>query len=146
MGQGQSSEFWLQFRPLEWMKHHVWSTSYRPDTVPRAFIDVIFVLTFLTFSRGKYYSSHFLDRRTETRSCITWPKQHYRSAAELGCVLSCFSPVQLSSGFSRQEYWNGLPFPTLWDLPGSGIESVGLVSPALAGRFFSTAPPGKPSL
>ena len=45
--------------------------------------------------------------------------------------------------FSRQEYWSGLPFPTLGDLPDPGIEPRSLVSPALAGRFFTTVPPGK---
>ena len=48
----------------------------------------------------------------------------------------------LSMGFSRQEYWRGLPFPSPGDLPNPGIEPV---SPMLAGRFFSTEPPGKPS-
>ena len=48
----------------------------------------------------------------------------------------------LSMGFSRQEYYSGLPFPSPRDLPDPGIE---LVSPALAGRFFTTEPPGKPS-
>jgi len=43
-------------------------------------------------------------------------------------------------GFSRQEYWSGLPFPSP-DLPNPGIKHG---SPALAGRFFTTAPPGKP--
>ena len=47
----------------------------------------------------------------------------------------------LSMGFSRQEYWSGLPFPILGDLPDPGIE---FKSPALAGRFFTTEPPGKP--
>ena len=42
--------------------------------------------------------------------------------------------------FSRQEYWIGLPFPTLGDLPNQRIEPR---SPALAGRFFTTEPPGK---
>ena len=46
----------------------------------------------------------------------------------------------LSMEFSRQGYWSGLPFPTLGDLPDPGIEPV---SPALAGGFFTTAPPGK---
>ena len=48
-------------------------------------------------------------------------------------------------GFSRQEYWNRLPFSTPEDLPSSGIEpsTQSLVSPVLAGRFFTTAPPGK---
>ena len=39
---------------------------------------------------------------------------------------------------------SGLPFPTPEDLPDPGIEPVSLVSPPLAGRFFTTAPPGNP--
>ena len=50
----------------------------------------------------------------------------------------------LSTGFPRQEYWSGLPFPTSGDLPNPGIEPASLESPALAGRFFTTAPPRKP--
>ena len=48
----------------------------------------------------------------------------------------------LSLGFSRQEYWSGLPFPTPGSSPDSGIEGASLVSPAspaLAGRFYTTA-------
>ena len=41
-------------------------------------------------------------------------------------------------GFSRQEYWGGLLFPPPGVLSNPGIESVSLVSPALAGRFFTT--------
>ena len=48
----------------------------------------------------------------------------------------------LSIGFSRQEYWSGLPFPPPGGLPDPGITSI--VSPALAGRYFITAQPGKP--
>ena len=43
----------------------------------------------------------------------------------------------------RQEFWNGLPFPTPGDLPHPGIEPVSLASPVLAGEFFITGPPGK---
>ena len=50
----------------------------------------------------------------------------------------------LSMGFSRQEYCGGLPFLSPWDLPNPGIKRASLVSPALAGRFFTTVPPGKP--
>ena len=73
------------------------------------------------------------------------------------CVLSRFSCVQLfvilwtvacqaplSMGFSRQEYWNGLPFLPPGDLPNPGIEPESFESPALAGSFFTTEPPGKP--
>ena len=44
----------------------------------------------------------------------------------------------LSMGFSRQEYWSGLPCPPLGDLLNSGIKSTSLESPALEGRFFMT--------
>ena len=47
----------------------------------------------------------------------------------------------LSMGLSRQEHWSGLPFPTPGDLPNPGIKPESLVSPALAGGFFSTEPP-----
>ena len=50
----------------------------------------------------------------------------------------------LSMGFPRQEYWRGLPFPILGDLSDPGIEPVSPGSHALAGRFFTTEPPGKP--
>ena len=50
----------------------------------------------------------------------------------------------LSMGFPRQEYWSGLPCPLSGDLPNSGIEPMSLMSPATAGGFFTTEPPGKP--
>ena len=63
------------------------------------------------------------------------------------CTLNCFSLVRLlgmlwtvaplSMGFSRQEYWNGLPCPPPEDLPSPGIEPESLRSPALAGKFFT---------
>jgi len=46
-------------------------------------------------------------------------------------------------GFSRQEYWSRLPFPSRGDLPYLGMEPA---SPALAGRFFTIEPAGKPFL
>ena len=66
-------------------------------------------------------------------------------------ALSSFSRVQcfvtlwtvarqapLSMGFSRQEYWSGLPFPPPGDLPEPGIKPASPKSPALAGGFFTT--------
>ena len=47
----------------------------------------------------------------------------------------------LSMRCPRQEYWNGLPFPSPGDLANPGIKPT---SPALAGRFFTTEPSGKP--
>ena len=45
----------------------------------------------------------------------------------------------LCMGFSRQEYWSGLPCPPPGDLPYPGIKPVSLRSPALAGGFFTTS-------
>ena len=47
----------------------------------------------------------------------------------------------LSMGFSRQEYWSGLPFPSPGDLPDPGIEPR---SPAFQADALTTEPPGKP--
>ena len=52
----------------------------------------------------------------------------------------------LSMGFSRQENWSGLIFPTPGDLPNPGIEPMSLASSALAGGLFTTEPPEKPCL
>ena len=54
-------------------------------------------------------------------------------------TVTCQAP--LSMGFPRQEYWSGLPLPSPGDLPDPGIEPK---SPALAGGFFTSEPPGKP--
>ena len=54
--------------------------------------------------------------------------------------LRCYGARQapLPMGFSRQEYWSGLPFPSLGDLRNLGIKPTSLKSGALAGRFFTT--------
>ena len=49
----------------------------------------------------------------------------------------------LSMESFRQEYWSRLPIHPPEDLPDPGIKLASLPSPALAGRFFTTAPPGK---
>ena len=72
------------------------------------------------------------------------------------CVLSHFSCVwlfvtlwtvacqaPLSMGFSRQEYWSGLPYSPPGDLPDPGMETVTPASPALQADSFPTEPPEK---
>ena len=67
------------------------------------------------------------------------------------CMLRCFSCVQLFAtpwtiahqapltlGFSRQEYWSGLPRPPPGDLPNTRTEPAPLPTPAQADRFFTT--------
>ena len=70
------------------------------------------------------------------------------------CMLSCFSRVRLfatlwtvasqaplSMGFSRQEYWSGLPYLPPGNLPDPGIGPVSIMSAALAGEFLPLMPP-----
>ena len=57
------------------------------------------------------------------------------------CTVAHQAPPPM--GFSRQEYWSGLPFPSPGDLPDPGIESR---SPALQADALTSEPPGKPDL
>ena len=62
------------------------------------------------------------------------------SCVQLFATQTVAYQAPLSMEFPRQEYWSELPFPTPGDLPDPGIKPE---SPALAGGFFTTAPPGK---
>ena len=65
--------------------------------------------------------------------------------SHFSCVHLFVSPwtvahqAPLSMGFSMQEYWSGLPCPPPGDLPDPGIKPASLMSPALAGGFFTTS-------
>ena len=65
----------------------------------------------------------------------------------LSCVRLSVTPwtvayqVPPSMGFSRQEYWSGLPFPSPGDLPNPGIEPR---SPEFQADALTSEPPGKP--
>ena len=89
----------------------------------------------------------------------TWTGSHDPNLEQIVSVyvyihsmLRCFTCVQLfvilwietcqaplSMGFSRQEYWSGLPCPPPWALPDPTIEPVSLTFSELAGRFFYTS-------
>ena len=53
--------------------------------------------------------------------------------------LDCTCQAPLSMGFSRQEYWSGLSCPPAGDLPDPGVEPTSLISPALAGGYFTAS-------
>ena len=70
-----------------------------------------------------------LSRFSRVQLCVTpWTAAHQ---------------APLSMGFSRQECWSELPFPSLGYLPNPGIKLASPALPALAGRFFTAEPPGK---
>ena len=68
------------------------------------------------------------------------PLSHVQVFATLWTA-ACQAP--LSMGFPRQEYWSGLPFPSLVHLPNPRIKPM---SPALAGGFFIAEPPSHPRI
>ena len=87
---------------------------------------------------------------TKNWECI---KSYWLQAdAHCACMLSHFNRVllfvtlwtiacqaPLSMGFSRQEYWSGLPCPPPENLPDPEMETLLLISPALADGFFTTS-------
>ena len=104
-----------------------------------------------------------LYRVWQGRSCLGSNRerrfpQYQLPACKHVCMLSCSvvsnradlwtvaRQAPLSMGFSRQEYWSGLPCPLLGDLPDPGIKPASPVSPAIAGRFLTAEPLGKPSV
>ena len=95
--------------------------------------------------------SHLYMTMGKTKQTNKQTKKQNIALTISGCLLSCFSHVRpcgtqwnityeapLSMGFSKQEYWSGFPYLPLGDLPNPGIKPTFLMSPALAGRFFTT--------
>ena len=83
--------------------------------------------------------------------CYSLAQESKRMCAQL--LLSCIQlfptpwiGTPLSMGFPRQEYWNGLPFPPPRHPPDPGIKPTSPEASALAGKFLTTEPPGKPSI
>ena len=64
-----------------------------------------------------------------------------KSCPTLCDPMDCSLPGTSIHRFPKQEYWNGLPFPSPGGLPDPGIKPM---SPALVGKFSTTEPPGKP--
>ena len=107
-------------------------------------------------SHCQNYALKFMNQDTQNskekhihfkHSCHIWDKQCRRlcclvakSRGTLCNSMDCGPPGSSVHGFSRQEYWSGLPFPSPGDLPDPGIEPS---APALEDGFFTTEPPGK---
>ena len=95
---------------------------------------------------------HPLSHRVLFSKCIrvTFPAQSLaitcmhaacyiaQSCTTLVTLRTVVNQALLSMGFPRQKYQNGLSFPTPGNLPDPGMKPVSLLSPTLAGRFFTT--------
>ena len=93
---------------------------------------------------GRMLTTSACERHTP--ACPVRPRLYVRVLSHFGRVRLCATPwtvarqAPLSIGFSRQEYWSGLPCPPPpGDLLNPGIKPVSLTSPALAGGFFPTS-------
>ena len=103
------------------------------------------ICAFFFLNKWPYkYLGVFKDNIWKSYSCSVYAYVFIINILISLCVLSCFSSVwacqaPLSMGFSRQEYYSGLPCPPPGDLPDPGIEPESLMSPALVSRFFTTS-------
>ena len=80
-----------------------------------------------------------LYKHVDGSSCMSaCMLSHFRQVRLFTTPWTIVRQLPLSRGFSRQEYWSGLPCPPPGDLPYLGIEPVSLTSPGLAGRLFTT--------
>ena len=80
-------------------------------------------------------SGDSMEKRTDVRACMLSTLSRVQLFVTPWTVAH---QAPLSTGFSRQEYWSGLPFPPPRDLPDLGIKPMSLRFPALAGGFFTT--------
>ena len=107
-----------------------------------------------TETEGRFAVAKSWERRPgicfgEDENVLELDSADGRNSSVLACCFAAKSrrtlcdlhQAPLSTGFSREEPWSGLPFPSERDLPDPGIKPM---SPAQAGGFFTTEPPGKP--
>ena len=98
-------------------------------------------LAMLFVARQKVQVHH---SKTKVNNLASYPRACIcaQSFSSVPCFVTPWTVARqapLSMGFSRQEYWSGLPFPPPGDLPDPGAEPASLKSPALAGGFFTTS-------
>ena len=68
---------------------------------------------------------------------ICWCAKSHQSYPTLCKPMDCSLQGSSVHRIPKQEYWSGLPFPSLGDLPNPGIEPISLMSPVLSGLFFT---------
>ena len=139
-----------------------WILALSPSIFPIYSSNIVEIfnnlIKYFQYSENNYYIKHtgIIKGKLASLQCriladiilVMWSSENITSA----CVLSRFSHVwlcatlqtvarqgPLSMGFSRQEYWNRLPFPSPGDLFNPGNEVTSFTSPALAREFFTTS-------
>ena len=101
--------------------------------------EMVFWFYFAFLNSFVYLSSFSFTKSPNLLSISNWVL-HFHAKSLKSCLTLRTVALQapLFVGFSRQEYWSGMPCPPPGDLLNQGIKLVSLMSPALAGRFFTT--------
>ena len=100
--------------------------SLGPHVIVPLIMHVCVIFLCLNFIFFKGHQTYWIS----TQSC---PTLDDRMTLDMDYIL----PVSSVLGFTRQEYWSGLSFPTPRDLPDPGIKFTSLASPVLVGGFFT---------
>ena len=135
------SQFRVERRNGAW--EHCFLGEGHPDSGGRGWTKLLLSCSFQVHPRSGVvrvpagHSCHFLKC---AHACpVTSVVSH---SLQPPWTVACQAP--LSMGFSRQESWSGLPFPSSGDLPWPRIKLPCPAPPSLAEGFFTTAPPGNP--
>ena len=118
--------------PLGWIQVHSWGQRW-----PRAWCWV-FILTLYAeqcLITSSSEEAKLLGLRAPQRAQMC-ALSHFSCVRLFAILWTIVGQAPLSMGFSRQEYWSGLPCPPPGDLPNPRIEPASLMSPALAGGFL----------
>ena len=120
-----------------------WFTVLFRSTIPSTFLFILLIFEFYIETPTKKILICLLKKIIVLYSGTICNFALYLPSLPLN-VLSYFHNLK-NKKKGKKRIWSGLPFPPPRDLPNPGSEPTSLVSPALAGRFFTTAPAGKPS-
>ena len=129
----------LFFHMADWQST-IWDTTLSPQVVPTVlnlgpcFCKCLFLQVFQWYS---FFPVPYSFPGCNVHVCVLNPFSHVWLFITPWTVAY---QASLSMGFSRQEYWSGLPCSSPRDLPDTGSEPMCLASPALAGLFFFFLP------
>ena len=98
----------------------------------------------LLFTETQWALSLYSFHRWAKLRLVYMPAQFLQSCPTLRGLWTAAYQAPLSRGFSRQEYWSGLPCPPPRDLPDPGIESISPVSPTLQQVLYPLSHVGSP--
>ena len=86
-----------------------------------------------------FHMCHWGENGEMPRACVLCVLSHFSHVPLCATPETVAHKAPLSVGFSRHQYWSGLPCPPPGDLSNPGTEPASLMSPALAGGFFTTS-------